>query len=63
MIHKRMKWLFCKISNMKCLKYLCDRFHKAQVPHADQSSRLEIADVTYNYREFQEPLIDLESSN
>ena len=63
MIHKRMKWLFCKISNVKCLKYLCDRFYKAQVPQADRRSRLEIPDVTYNYREFQEPLIALEPSN
>ena len=54
MIHKRMKWFFCKISNVKCLKYLCDRFYKAQVSQADRRSQLEIPDVAYNYREFQE---------
>ena len=59
-IHTSIKWFVCKIYNVKGIKWLRHKFHHSNAP---QINELKIPDVSYNYQEFQEPLVALESNN
>ena len=62
-IQKSIKWLLCKINEVKGIKWLCHKFCKLKASQEDHNSEMEIPDVTYNYKEFQEPLVALEFNN
>ena len=59
-IHTSIEWLTCKVYNIKGIKRLC---HKLRHLNTPQSNELEITDASYNYQEFQESLIALESKH
>ena len=61
-IYKGIRWLICKFYNVKSMKWLCYKFCKSKASQ-DHVRELEIPDVTYNYREFQESLLAFEPNN